>query len=360
MKINRVSLTILCLSAMGVLLSCSPSPTPTTTPELETTTVAPVTTPIPATEELLPTPTETTPELEGTSDRPPDSPPQPAAQPHFKAGEKLTLDFIHMVSLDEGWALQGPYVLVTEDGGSTWREVTPPEPFPEGILAQAYATFANESTAWVVYGFDTLDSTDPAYAYYQIPAEASVWVTYDGGEKWTPSPPLMHEVYGDTTWAEFTTVDDVTAWMMIRGVYVGAGTHYIAQLFRTEDGITWEPLDADVGVDYTGMVFADGDTGWLTWQTVGAYAAALRSMPLPAIVDSTGRRANCLLRMTPRTCSKNMSIASPSNLICYLPRKLNYWSPASITTTLPGISSAISTAATMAETIGRWSHCRRK
>ncbi len=274
MKINRIFLAILCLSVMGVLLSCSPSPTPASTSGPDTTTVAPVATPIPATEELLPTPTEITPGPEATSDRPPDSPPQPAATPHFNAGEKLALDFIHMVSFDEGWALQGPYVLVTEDGGSTWREVTPPEPLPEGILAQAYAAFANESTAWVVYGFDTLDSTDPAYAYFQIPAQASVWVTYDGGERWTPSPPLMHEIYGDSTWAELTAVDDITAWMMIRGVYVGAGTHYIAQLFRTEDGITWEPLDADVGVDYTGMVFANRDTGWLTWQTVGAYAAA--------------------------------------------------------------------------------------
>ena len=285
MKINRISLAILCLSVMGVLLSCSPSPTPALTPGPDTTTVAPVATPLPAAEELLPAPTEITPEPEVTTDRPPDSPPQPAAQPHFKVGEKLTLDFIHMVSFDDGWALQGPYVLVTEDGGSTWREVTPPEPFPEGTLAQAYASFANESTAWVVYGFDTLDSTDPAYAYYQIPAEASVWVTYDGGETWTPSPPLRHEIYGDSTWAELTAVDDITAWMMIRGVYVGAGTHYIAQLFRTEDGITWEPLDADVGVDYTGMVFADRDTGWLTWQTVGAYAAAA---PEYAVTSDSG------------------------------------------------------------------------
>jgi photosystem II stability/assembly factor-like uncharacterized protein len=285
MKINRVSLTILYLSMIGLILSCSPSPTPASTPGPDTPTVASVATPIPATEELLPTPTEITPEPEETPDRPATSPAQPAAQPHFKVGEKLALDFVHMVSLDEGWALQGPYVLVTEDGGSTWREVTPPELFPEGILAQAYAAFANESTAWVVYGFDTLDSADPAYAYYQVPAEASVWATYDGGETWTPSPPLRHEIYGDSTWAELTSVDDITAWMMIRGVYVGAGTHYIAQLFRTEDGITWESLDADVGVDYTGMVFADEDAGWLTWQTTGAYAAA---PPEVAITTDSG------------------------------------------------------------------------
>ena len=94
-------------------------------------------------------------------------------------------------------------------------------------------------------------------------------------QNWIASPSLMHEVYGDATWAEFAAVDDTTGWMMVRGVYVGAGTHYVAQLFQTVDGITWIPIpDGDVGVDYTGMVFADEDNGWLTWQTTGAYAAA--------------------------------------------------------------------------------------
>jgi hypothetical protein len=272
MKVKRVSLTILCMSVMGVLLSCSLFATPT--PESIPATDVPKATSIPATDEPTPTPTDVAPEPVATPDRPPQAPSQPAANPHFKAGEKLTLDFIHMVSLDEGWATQGPYVFVTEDGGITWREVTPPENLPDGTLAKAYAVFADEWTAWIIFGFDSIGAEDPQYAYFQIPPEALVWMTHDGGETWTPSQPLMHEIYGDSTWAEFAAVDDTTAWMMIRGVYVGAGTHYIAQLFRTEDGITWEPLDADVGVDYTGMVFADKDSGWLTWQTVGAYAAA--------------------------------------------------------------------------------------
>ena len=148
------------------------------------------------------------------------------------------------------------------------------ESLPDGNHAIAYAEFTDEFSAWVVFGFDNSSAEDRQYANYQVSPEASVWVTYDGGETWSPSLPLTHEVYGDTTWAEFAAVDDTTTWMMVRGVYVGAGTHYVAQLFRTEDGINWEPLDADVGVDYTGMVFADRDSGWLTWQTVGAYAAA--------------------------------------------------------------------------------------
>jgi hypothetical protein len=40
-----------------------------------------------------------------------------------------------------------------------------------------------------------------------------------------------------------------------------------------------------VGVDYTGMVFADADSGWLTWQTTGAYASA---PPEYAVTDDGG------------------------------------------------------------------------
>jgi photosystem II stability/assembly factor-like uncharacterized protein len=70
-------------------------------------------------------------------------------------------------------------------------------------------------------------------------------------------------------------LDATHAWLMVRGVYVGAGTHYAAQFFRTTDGgLTWLPLIGDVGVDYTGLVFADPDNGLLTWQTTGAYASS--------------------------------------------------------------------------------------
>ncbi len=179
-----------------------------------------------------------------------------------------------MITDLDGWGISGPYILITRDGGKTWREVTPPEPLPEGTLATAYGAFSDDLSAWVIYGFDSSGADDPHNAYFQIPAAASVWTTFKGGEEWIASPPLMHESYGDATWAEFASVDDSTGWMMVRGVYVGAGIHYVAQLFQTVDGITWSPLDGDVGVDYTGMVFADEDNGWLTWQTTGAYAAA--------------------------------------------------------------------------------------
>ncbi len=275
MKSIGMTIAILFVWSAGILSSCCPVSTPAT--EVAPPTVEPLDSPVPATEEPSPSPLpeDITPEFVQATEIPFEPVKQPAAPPHFKAGEKIRLDFIHMSTDTEGWATSGPWVLRTRDGGESWQEVTPPQPLPEGTFAMVYGSFPDEYSAWVIHGFDSIGADDPRYAYFQIPPTASVWATFDGGETWIASPPLMHEVYGDATWAEFAAVDDSTGWMMVRGVYVGAGTHYVAQLFQTVDGITWIPVpDGDVGVDYTGMVFADEDNGWLTWQTTGAYAAA--------------------------------------------------------------------------------------
>ena len=169
-----------------------------------------------------------------------------------------------MMSSTEGWGLSGPDVLVTTDGGQTWREATPPETHPAGTPGKAYGAFLDKQTAWIVFS-----QSD------QILPEASVWHTTDGGRTWTPSAPLFHQVYGQSVWTEFATLDAENAWLMVRGVFAGAGTHHTHELFRTTDGgLTWTSLDGEVSDDYTGMVFVDASSGWRTWQTIGAYAAA--------------------------------------------------------------------------------------
>jgi photosystem II stability/assembly factor-like uncharacterized protein len=169
-----------------------------------------------------------------------------------------------MLSRTEGWGLSGPYVLTTVDGGQTWREATPPQNFPLGTKAQAYGAFLNTQTAWIVFATDGV-----------IPPEATVWHTTDSGRNWTPGMPLNHQAIGDNVWAEFAVLDPQNVWMMVRGVYVGAGTHYNHELFHTTDGgLTWTSLDGQTSNDYTGMLFADANFGLRTLQTTGAYAAA--------------------------------------------------------------------------------------
>jgi photosystem II stability/assembly factor-like uncharacterized protein len=187
---------------------------------------------------------------------------QPAATAHLHTGDPVQLDSIAMNSRTQGWGLNGPYVLTTADGGQTWREATPPEIFPSGTKNQAYGAFLNAQTAWIVYSEDGY-----------IPAEASVWHTTDAGRNWIPSAPLFHQLVGDSVWAEFSVLDAQNVWVLVRAVYVGAGTHFSHELFRTADGgLTWTSLGGQISDDYTGMVFTDTRFGLRTLQTTGAYA----------------------------------------------------------------------------------------
>jgi photosystem II stability/assembly factor-like uncharacterized protein len=194
--------------------------------------------------------------------------PQPAAVPRYREGERVILTRIEMMSRTRGWAIAGGSVLRTTDGGDTWREVTPPDPSLSS-MSEAFGGFLDSERAWVVLG-RRLDEYSSV-----IPQPTGLWHTTDGGNTWSSSLPVLHEAVGDAMWAEFWALDSEHAWVALRGVYVGAGTHYSAHFFRTTNsGATWEPLPDDVGVDYTGMAFADQDVGWLTWQSTGAYAAA--------------------------------------------------------------------------------------
>jgi photosystem II stability/assembly factor-like uncharacterized protein len=164
----------------------------------------------------------------------------------------------------------GSYLLTTSDGGSTWRESGPNV---IGPFDKIYGTFFDATHAWIIYS--NAGQLDPGL---------TIWLTTDGGRTWSVNSgePQFPQVMGDSTWAEFATLDPLNLWVMVRGVYVGAGTHHNHELFQTTDGgQTWHSLDGQISDDYTGMVFADIHSGIRTLQTVGAYAAG------PAAYDAT-------------------------------------------------------------------------
>jgi len=253
-------IAILVLAAVA----CSPLKRLLATPSLLPPTKLPTTAAVSPTPKKIILPTETVPAATLEPLPAPTLVSFKAAPAHLHPGDPIQLDQITMTSLTEGWGLSGPDVLVTADGGQTWREVTPPESLPSGSPDKAYGAFLDKQTAWVVF-----------FQGNQIAPEAPVWHTTDGGSTWTRSAPLMHQAYGDTVWAEFATLDAKNIWLMVRGVYVGAGTHFSHDLFRSTDGgLTWNSLDGEISDDYTGLAFADASNGWRTYQTTGAYASA--------------------------------------------------------------------------------------
>jgi photosystem II stability/assembly factor-like uncharacterized protein len=108
-----------------------------------------------------PSPAGPTSQASGTSPAPTPLPPGPDVQ----AGGLL--DVTH------GWALTGQRLVVTADGGSTWRNVTPPGGFGTGVA------FLDAQHGWVAINEAFTSPSDPSYG------RIDVWRTADGGQTWT-------------------------------------------------------------------------------------------------------------------------------------------------------------------------------
>jgi photosystem II stability/assembly factor-like uncharacterized protein len=194
----------------------------------------------------------------------------------FESGQSVTITSIRMQDAVNGWAIGGwgegsDHVLITADGGQTWRDVTPPEPAPtEGNLA-ALGYFLETRTAWVLYhGQNEM----------AIPTTVAVWRTRDGGQTWQSSLPLDIQGLNEIFWpSDLVFADEQNGWLM---AHVGAGmSHDYVALFRTQDGgQSWTRLidpygDSEIQIcQKTGLVFPSAQNGWLTGDCGGVMAGA--------------------------------------------------------------------------------------
>ncbi len=183
-----------------------------------------------------------------------------------------------MIDASMGWAIgglvgAGDHVLYTTDGGSAWKDVTPPEPeAASGDLQAATGFFQDSQTAWVTYAING-DSS--------VPPQVVVWHTSDAGLSWQSSQPLdlsgLSEFYVPSV-LQFVAGQD--GWLL---VHVGVGmNHDYVVLYRTNDsGTSWsrilDPYN-DGGIQScskTSMLFTDATHGWLTGDCNGVKAGAL-------------------------------------------------------------------------------------
>jgi photosystem II stability/assembly factor-like uncharacterized protein len=190
----------------------------------------------------------------------------PVPIPHFFPGEPVTITYIEMFDEVTGWAIGRDenhavdHILITSDGGRTWRDVTPKETFPLEMNEYTYkrvtAFFLDGQSASVIY--------DPEK--YRDPAR--IWRTSSAGNLWDLSIiDTNFQVIEGLTFA-----DDSHGWLML-GVDAGMG-HSWVELYRTiEGGEGWELIidpysEAGADLHYcckTGMVFSGADTGLVTF-----------------------------------------------------------------------------------------------
>lgn len=197
--------------------------------------------------------------------------PLPTAYPtaRLRPGEALTILSIQMVDVNKGWATgRGTNtfdrVLVTLDGGRTWRDVT-----PAPVLAQvkpspsvSAAFFKDGEHAWIAYG-----SQDP----WPSGVPAVVWATSDAGQTWISSQPLaLNDVPLEfVVPADLGFSDQSHGWLML---HLGNDmNHDYAAIFTTDDaGQTWQRVvdpvrgNLDMACSKTGLAFTTPEKGWLT------------------------------------------------------------------------------------------------
>jgi photosystem II stability/assembly factor-like uncharacterized protein len=269
---KKFSTLFLCLVIIAINSACvAPQVKPTSTPIVITATQA-ATVEVPTQTAWVitatPAPTETT--------QP--APTQPAAgdvmQP-FANGAPVIIQNIRMFSVDNGWAVGSTsanteeHILITSDGGATWKDVNPPQKIDPAVsLNKVTAAFPDMKTAWVIFRGET-----PAPEINAI-----VWVTHDGGASWTASQPLaMADNLEFFMPAQIDWIDAQHAFLIS---HIGAGmSHDYVSIYSTADGgNNWQRIvdpaleNIPMGCSKYGLGFLDPTHGWVGGNCNGVQA----------------------------------------------------------------------------------------
>lgn len=190
----------------------------------------------------------------------------PPASTILPPGQALTLNSIQMMNPTTGWGTDRATrnVLRTTDGGSQWRNVSPPDLMVSDI---AVSYFLDADQAWL--------ATAKPMPSLRPPTPTSVIVsrTLDGGKTWSTGSRFIIPA-GAPAWLDF--VDAENGWLMA-SLGAAAGSQQV-EIYRTSDGgMNWQaipntlehpsqaPLNAlPLGCDKTGFTFLDPSTGWVT------------------------------------------------------------------------------------------------
>lgn len=262
------NLILLALIVGLATTACAPAATPEAEPGIESVQAVPTDTdPTPPTDTQV-APTAISEEQTETS-VPTISPvgeslPQ-GAEAAFEPGTALQIVSIWMMDLQHGWSVGGPegdlhHILVTDDGGQTWRNATPPEEEAAPISGVA-AAFLDAGRGWVSF------SHQPSAEGF---SPVVVWRTEDGGMTWTPGQPLdvsgFLGYYGPSM---LGFADDQHGWLLFE--LDAAMMHRYVAIYTTADGgANWtRVVDPSSGApiqtgDKTGLVLDAGGRGLLT------------------------------------------------------------------------------------------------
>jgi photosystem II stability/assembly factor-like uncharacterized protein len=153
-----------------------------------------------------------------------------------------------LVTATRGWALTPKGLAWTDDGGGSWRDITPKSAPALGVRG---VFFLDGEHGWVVASSGAA-SGDAALGAFR---------TSDAGRTWTSSrvasPSAANAAaYAGPAWVSF--VDQQHGWILVKDV--SSSNFSFGRLYVTTDGgQTWTAREAPLGEPIT---FVDSKTGW--------------------------------------------------------------------------------------------------
>ena len=162
-----------------------------------------------------------------------------------------SIQYLDMMDVNNGWAMNSNNILHTTDGGGTWFNAT-----PAGMSSMpASSFFLNDMTGWIVLSGADLTS-------------GTLYRTTDGGVNWNSHPVPFSS-------GSMQFLDPSNGWILVG---LGAGmSHMAVAVFRTSDGgNTWSQVFIDdptaagtsntlpFAGDKTGLTALDANHAWVT------------------------------------------------------------------------------------------------
>lgn len=199
----------------------------------------------------------------------PTTTPLGAGFPYLQPGDYFVIDEISMQNETSGWALayaveSGSHLLSSADGGTTWKDVTPP--YTQIALppttTQPTTFFLDAEHAWMIF---PSPDTYPAQPL-------QVWITADGGFSWQTSLPIIPSDQGEGFDPRILTfLDTNTGWLMV-GHGAAAGSAPVSIYQTLDGGFSWNQVkpmfsDSDGTINVccqSAMIFGSPQEGLVT------------------------------------------------------------------------------------------------
>lgn len=158
---------------------------------------------------------------------------------------------IQLVSNTWGWVLTDQSVLVTADGGKSWKDITPPQ--IAGVASSNKGIFFLDPThGWIVV---------PGERNAESAIGFTILRTIDGGKTWDShiltSPDIVYaDSANEPAYIDF--LDSLNGWVVMK---IATGINFSrGDLYRTSDGgVTWKKLNIPIG---DAVHFSSSSDGW--------------------------------------------------------------------------------------------------